>query len=44
MLKANLKRYVLRENLKVKIESVLRRLTGRVFHSVGAATLKVITY
>ena len=39
-LKANLKRYVLRQHLKVKFESVLHRLVGSAFHSVGAATLK----
>ena len=31
---------MLRLHLKVKIESILRRLAGSAFHSVGAATLK----
>ena len=30
----------LRQDLEVKIESDLRRLTGKVFHSVVAATLE----
>ena len=40
MVKTNLKRCVLRLDLKVKIESTLHRLAGSAFHSVGAATLK----
>ena len=40
MLKANLKRQVLRLDLKVEIHLMLRRLAGRAFHKVGAATLK----
>ena len=39
-LKANLERQVLRSDLKVEIHLMLRRLTGKELHNVGAATLK----
>ena len=42
-LKAILKRYVFKQDLKVNREVVLRRLAGSAFQRVGAATLNALS-